>query len=160
MNRFINAAVIAVSFVHAWPSSLQTQQSKASPATTSPRISACSLLPKAEVKKHLPWGALVDQMEPEEEPVGTAGSSCNYPSVFIQVLPAFRISNAQQKGEYETINGIGDEALFRNNRDRYAELFVRTGKYALTLQANANPSIEAVKAGVLNLARALVAKLP
>ena len=48
---------------------------------------ACSLLPKEEVKKHLPWIDFLDSMPIEEEPIGSSGSSCNYPSVFIQVLP-------------------------------------------------------------------------
>ena len=62
----------------------ETRQASAAAA---PRIKACSLVPKEEVKKHLPWNAVVDRMEPEEEAIGASGSSCNYPSVFIQVLP-------------------------------------------------------------------------
>lgn len=65
----------------------------------------------------------------------------------------------RKEGELETISSIGDEAYFRNNADRYAELFVRADKYLVTLQANVNESIEAVKPDVLNLAKEVVATL-
>ena len=120
----------------------------------------CSLLTKEEVKKHLPWHAVVDRMEPEEEAIGASGSSCNYPSVLIQVLSRGKASGPpSQKAVYEPISGLGDEAYFHNNRNRYAELYVRVGNYTLTLQANADGNIEAIKPRVVSLARALIAKL-
>ena len=140
--------------------SAQPQTQQPSP-TAAPTIKVCSLLPKEEVKKYLPWSALVDSMEPEEEAVGAAGSSCNYPSVFIQVLGRSKATGPPgQKGEYEPISGVGDEAFFRNNRNRYAELYVRVGKHTLTLQANADRNVEAIKPRVVDLAKALIAKLP
>jgi hypothetical protein len=44
-------------------------------------------------------------MAVEEEPVGISGSSYNYPSVFIQVLPFSQrtINLAREKGGLETI---------------------------------------------------------
>jgi hypothetical protein len=66
---------------------------------------------------------------------------------------------AREKGGLETIGGVGDEAYFHNNADRYAELYVRAGQHLLTLQANVDGNMEAVKPGVVNLAKALVAKL-
>ena len=128
------------------------------------RIQVCSLLPKEEVKKHLPWKAMFDRMAPEEEPIGAGGSSCNYPSVDIQVLPfsqGFMDSARKQPGGVETVSGIGDEAYFRNNPQGYAELYVKIGKHIVTLQANVPPdgSIASVKPGVISLAKALVAKL-
>ena len=135
-------------------------ESRQPSAAAAPRIKACSLLPKEEVKKHLPWNAVVDRMEPEEEAIGTSGSSCNYPSVFIQVLPRGKMAGPpSQNGGYEPISGIGEEAYFRNNRNRYAELYVRVGNHTLTLQASADGNIEAVKPRVVNLAHALIAKL-
>jgi len=122
---------------------------------------ACSLLPKEEVKKHVPWLPVLDQMPIEEEPVGVSGSSCNYPSVFIQVLPFSQrtIDMARQQGGLEPLTGIGDEAFFHNNKNLYAEVFVKVGNQLLTLQANLQGEMAAVKPGVLNLAKALVAKL-
>ena len=64
-----------------------------------------------------------------------------------------------QNAGYEPISGIGEEAYFRNNRNRYAELYVRVGNHTLTLQASADGNIEAVKPRVVNLAQTLIAKL-
>ena len=163
MNSLVNAALIALSVVFAYPPSLlgQPHTSQQSSAAASPRISACSLVPKEEVKKQLPWIPALDRMAVEEEAVGASGSSCNYPSVFIQILPFSQrtIDLARKKGGIETISGVGDEAYFHNNANRYAELYVRVGKHLLTLQANVDGKIESVKPGVLNLAKALVTKL-
>ena len=100
------------------------------------------------MKKHLPCRAMFDRMAPEEEPIGATGSSCNYPSVDIQVLPfsqGFMDSARKQSG----------------GPNGYAELYVKTGKHILTLQADVPPdgSIASVKPGVVSLAKALVAKL-
>ena len=40
-----------------------------------------------------------------------------------------------------------------------AELYVRAGKHLVTLQANVDGHVESVRPGVVNLAKALVAKL-
>jgi hypothetical protein len=125
-------------------------------------IKVCSLLTKAEVKKHLPWAVFLDQMDPEETPIGNSGSSCNYPSVDVQVLTFQRgtIDALRKKGGLESVTGIGDEAYFHNNANRYAELYVRVGDRMLTLQGNVSAGgIDAVKPGVLSLARAYVEKL-
>jgi len=160
--RFVNAAVIVVGLLAAWPSSLNAQARASQPPTAAgSRVRACSLLPKEEVKKHVPWLAVLDQMPIEEAPVGVSGSSCNYPSVFIQVLPFSQstIDIARQQGGLEPLTGIGDEAYFHNNKNLYAEVFVKVGNQLLTLQANLQGEMAAVKPGVLNLAKALVARL-
>jgi hypothetical protein len=162
VNRFVNAVVIVVGVLAAWPSSLNAQARTSQPATAAgSRIRVCSLLPKEEVKKHVPWLPVLDQMPIEEEPVGVSGSSCNYPSVFIQVLPFSQrtIDMARQQGGLEPLTGIGDEAYFHNNKNLYAEVFVKVGNQLLTLQANLQGEMAVVKPGVLNLAKALVAKL-
>ena len=125
------------------------------------RVSACSLLPKADVRQHLPWNDIVNNMAPEEEPVGAAGSSCNYPSVFIQVFPVARLVRGIPTTEagWQPVAGIGDEAWFRPNRTYYAELYVKTATHTLTIQADANGNVEAVKPGTLALAKALLARL-
>ena len=156
-TSFITLAAIAAS-AQVLAADPRTQQP--SPATA-PTIKVCSLLPKDEVKKHLPWNALVDSLEPEEQAVGASGSSCTYPSVRIQVLGrSTKTGPPTQNDTYERISGLGEEAYFHNNRNRYAELYVRAGKHTLTLQANADGKIEAVKPRVVDLAKALLAKLP
>jgi hypothetical protein len=125
------------------------------------RIAVCSLLPKTEVRKHLPWNDIVDRMPPEEEPVGTYGSSCNYPSVFIQVFPVGRLVRGQPTTEpgWQALTGLGDEAWFRPNGTNYAELYVKTATHTLTIQASANGNVDAVRPGAVSLAKALLAAL-
>jgi hypothetical protein len=134
------------------------------PAAPNPkRINACSLLTREEVKKHAPWAALLDQFETEEEPIGTAGSGCNYPSVMIQVLPYtpnfFEV--VRQRGKLEGVSGVGEEAYFYENPAGYAELYARVGKHILTIQRNlgTGEKAAAAKPGVTTLAQALAAKL-
>ena len=161
MNRFIGVAVVAGIAVALYPPPLLARADRAqtpSPATS--RVKACSFLTKEEVKKHLPWNAILDKMPTEEEPVGAAGSSCNYPSVFIQVFPVPKqVTGPPSKTGYEPVSGVGNEAYFRNNRNEYAELYVRTPTHTVTLQADADGKVDAVKPNVINLAKALIAKL-
>ena len=154
MNRYVNRALIVVGFVVACAPSLQAQAGKAS-------LRACSLVPKEEVKRYLPWAPALDQFPVEEEPVGNSGSSCNYPSGTIQVMPFSQsmIEAARKKGGLEALKGIGDEAYFYNNPNGYAEVYVKTGKYLVTVQANARDKVDAVKPGAVDLAKALVSKL-
>ena len=162
MNRqlapVLATAVVAVTLWQPLPA-LSRQQ----PPMKSARIQVCALLPKEEVKTHIPWIPVLDRIPIEEEPIGASGSSCNYPSVHIQILPFSQsfLDTARKRGGLETIGDVGDEAYFHNNSNRYAELYVRTGKHILTLQANVpnDGSIESVKPGVLSLAGALLAKL-
>jgi hypothetical protein len=161
VSRFVAAAVVGVGLVAcSYPQSLLAQQGGTQPSAA--KVAACSLLPKAEVKKHLPWNDIVDSMEPEEEAIGNYGSSCNYPSVFIQILPAARNKSQPPQAEgLAPIGGVGEAAWFRNNRDRYAELWVHAANHTVTLQANVGTgeTIESVKPKVVNLAKALIAKL-
>ena len=122
---------IAVGFVGVLLSQeVSAQQEGSQPsAAEGQRVEVCKLLPKEEVKKYLPWINALDQMPIEEEAVGT-GSSCNYPTVHVQVL---RFSQSfmealRKSGPLDTISGVGDEAYFRNNKDRYAELMVKVGR--------------------------------
>jgi hypothetical protein len=101
----------------------------------------------------------------EEEPVGAgfAGSACEYPSVRIQVLPFSQgILDAERKRvQIESVAGVGDEAFFAPRVRQYAEMYVKVGKHLLTLQAGVptGGTVETVKPAVVNLAKALVAKL-
>lgn len=127
------------------------------------RIKVCSLLPRDEVKKHLPWRSVLDQFPDEETPIGATGSSCEYPSVGVQVLaftPQF-MESAKKTGFTEPVPGVGDEAYYRTNPNGYAELYVRIGQRILTIQGNVptGQKAEAVKPGVISLAKAYVAKL-
>jgi len=125
------------------------------------RIGACSLLTKEEVKKIVPWAPMLDQFPVEEEPIGTSGSSCNYPNVHIQVLtftPQF-FDAARKQGKLEPVAGVGDEAYFHDKAGQFAELYVKVGQRIVTVQKDVDKSSEAEKPGVIALGKALVAKL-
>lgn len=125
------------------------------------RIEVCKLLPAAEVKKHLPWQDFLDKMPPEEEAVGASGSSCNYATVHVQVLPytpSF-IEALRKSGPIEAVSGLGDEAYFRNNKNMFAEVVVRVGSRLLTLQGDADDNVATVRPKVIALARLYVEKL-
>jgi hypothetical protein len=158
MNYFKKAILMAVCVGAVFPAALQAQQ-PAAPGGAA--IRACALATKADVKKHLPWAAMLDNMPIEEEPIGSSGSSCNYPSVTIQVLPLSQptLDAVRKKDDTEAVEGIGDEAYFHENPNGYGELYVKVGRNLLTLQASAEGDIRAVKPGVVSLAKELVAKL-
>lgn len=128
-------------------------------------VKVCSLLTLAEVKKLAPWQPLLDQFaKGEEEPIGTSGSSCNYPTVFIQVMAFQRsfIDNLKKTGVVlETVPGVGDEAYVRNNRDRYAELVAKVGPHSLTVQLSIerDKTFESSKPSLIAIGQAYVAKL-
>lgn len=150
MNRLVAVllAVLGAGFACSQPASAQ-------------QAGACSLLPKEEVKKYLPWNDILDSMPAEEEPIGSSGSSCNYPSVFVQVLPFSQglLEAVRGQDHTEAVSGVGDAAYFHNNSDRYAELYVKVGERVLTLQASGEGTIESLKPNVVNLAKALVGKM-
>ena len=124
-------------------------------------IEVCKLVPKEEVKRHLPWIDALDQLPIEEEAIGTSGSSCNYATVFVQVLPFSQgsIDALRKEGPLETTSGVGDEAYFRNNKNRYAELMVKVGSRMLTLQADGEGKMDTVKPKVIELAKVYVEAL-
>ena len=86
---------------------------------------------------------------------------CNYPTVHVQVLRFSQsfIEALRKSGPLETISGVGDEAYFRNNQDRYAELMVRVDERLLTLQADGDGKMETVRVKVMDLAKIYVTKL-
>ena len=132
------------------------------PGLQAPRVSACKLVSKEEVKKILPWEAMFDQMPLEEDPIGTTGSSCNYPSATIQVLayaPAF-FDQARKLGTLEPVSGLGDEAYFFADPRGYADVYVKAGNRIVTVQATPGPKQkpDALKPAVVALAKLLVSR--
>ncbi len=100
---------------------------------------------------------------PEEEALGTYGSSCNYPGVLVQVIPFVQttIDAARKRGRLEAVADVGDEAYLYENPAGYAELYVKVGSRLLTLQRDIGlgKTVGEVRPGVIALAKALVAKL-
>jgi hypothetical protein len=127
-------------------------------------VKACSLLPLAEVKKLAPWPKQMDAFaKAEEEPLGSYGSSCNYPTLDLQVMSFARstIDSLRKQGALETVSGVGDEAYLRHNKNGYAELYAKVGPHLLTVQYNLGPNqtYDASKPTVIALGKAFAAKL-
>jgi hypothetical protein len=152
--RIVRVAMAAVAAVGVTLNASQTPASQ---------IKVCGLLPRAEVKKLIDGNQVFDMIAPAEEPLGTYGSSCNYPGVTIQVMPflSSTIDAARKRGKLEAVAGVGDEAYFYDNPAGYAELYVKVGSRLLTLQRSVGMggTVATVRPGVLALANALVAKL-
>ena len=130
------------------------------------RVDACSLLTREEVKKLAPWPDFLDQMWVKEER-SAGGASCNYPSVYIQIMPMpesgwTRWLEGFKKGSpLEPIADVGDEAYLRDNRGHSAELLSKVGTRAFTVQLSLNgaQTTQSVKPNVVALGKALAAKL-
>lgn len=133
----------------------------AQPSDAGTRIAVCPLVSKAEVKKYLPWQDMFDQMPLEEEPIGASGSSCNFPTLHVQVLPFTPrfIDELRKTGPPDPLPALGDVAYFRDNRGEYAEVFVRVGQRLLTLQADVDTTVAATRPRVIALATLYVARL-
>ena len=134
-------------------------------------LGACSLLPKAEVKKVAAVNdQFFDMVPPREEPLPGGGSACSYSGIHIQLDPFTpgRLEELRkEKGtQWTAIADVGDAAYFYdNNRSttaRYAELYARVGPRVVTIQMSVRPSTasaETVRPAAVALAKALVARL-
>ena len=126
-------------------------------------VKVCSLLSLAEVKKLAPWPPHLDSFAKAEEEAIPQGSSCNYPTLDVQVM-SFRqsaIDSLKKTDKLEPVPGIGDEAYLRNNKDLYGELFARVGPHLLTVQFNipTGQTFETSKPTVIGLGKAFAARL-
>jgi len=147
---------------------VKTQSGQANAAKP---IGACTLLTAAEVKKLAGVADplnLYERMRPEEETVGK-GSSCNYPSMHVQIDPfpwtTVESVRAKNTAEYEAVPGVGDAAFLRANKAaaslEFAELYARIGAHVVTIQMDVpdGSSTASVKSGLVALANAYIAKL-
>jgi hypothetical protein len=127
-------------------------------------VKACSLLPLAEVKKLAPWPPQMDPYaKAEEEALGSYGSSCEYPTVGVQVMSFNRatVDALRKEGRIESVAGVGDEAYVRNNRDNFAELIARVGPHLLTVQLSIDrpKTFDAARPSLIELGKAFAARL-
>ena len=129
-----------------------------------PAIRACEVLTRDVVAKFDTGNPKMRDLIPrDEEAIGSHGSSCNDGSIFVQIDP-FLNSDSYRKSpakDWQAVSGVGDTAYFHNNRDRYAELMVWSGRHHFTIQLSVpdGRTAEAVKPNTIGIATALVAKL-
>jgi hypothetical protein len=130
------------------------------------RLSACSFLTRPLMEKVTPGrvSKLVLDMKPEEEPIGIAGSSCQYATTGLQIDPFARSDEIRRNSpgkDWQRLSGVGDAAYFRNNANRWAELIVWTGTHHFTIQMDVpdGSTAEAIKPNVVILANAIIPQL-
>jgi hypothetical protein len=134
--------------------------------TPAQRPSACALLTKDVLTQTSPYGKqqldLVLSVPPMEDPVGQAGSACSYGGVTMQIDPFAwaTLEQTKEKG-WAPLSGVGDAAIFRDNRGNYAELGVRAGQRVLTIQMSVPDGRTAIdiQPNTIALAKAILAKL-
>ena len=128
-----------------------------------PASGACSIMTKAEIKPFTS-DPLFDRIAAKEEKEGR-GSSCTYSGVYLQldVIPFASIENMSRdkKEKIEAVKGVGDAAYARNNRDDYAELYVKVGQRTLTIQLDigGQETFASVKPRLLKMGTAMAEKL-
>ena len=166
MNRPVAATLLTFAAVCASGRPLPAQ--KPLPDAKAQRIDACALLTTAQIKEHVPWERMLDQLPAERDDIGTTGSACHYPTVTIQVLaysPTFleaaRKQAAQRESGPEPVSGVGEDAFVYQSSAGYVEVIARVGARLLTLQVSIGPkdTFESVKPGAIALAKALVPKV-
>ena len=127
-------------------------------------IRACEVLTRDVVAKFDTGNPKMRDLIPrDEEAIGSHGSSCHDGSILVQIDP-FLNSDSYRKSpakDWQAVSGVGDTAYFHNNRDRYAELMVWSGKHHFTIQLSVpdGRTAEAVKPNTIGIATALIAKL-
>jgi hypothetical protein len=136
-------------------------------ATKDPTMHACSVLPRAEVRKLVPWSDHMERIFPQEEEDRFAnGSGCEYPSVRVQVMTTSkehwkRWVDTSKNPTVERVAGIGEEAYIRDNKGMFAELYAKSGSHLVSLQKNlkVGETTQASKPQLVALGKALAAKL-
>jgi hypothetical protein len=125
-------------------------------------VRACAVLTRDLVAPFTENKKMLDVLPPEEEALGTSGTACEYGAVRLQLFPGRGGKRTISGKDFQPISGVAEGGYFRNNRDQYAELMVWTGKHSLDLQVSvpSGRTAEAIKADVVALANAIIAKLP
>jgi hypothetical protein len=145
--------------------------SAGSPAAAQPRAvaaKACVLLSKDLIAQHTPYEKdaqkLVFSIPPQEDAIGATGSACEYGGVHLQVNPFASPQYVEQqlaKDGWTREPGLGDVAMFRDNRGSYAELYVRSGARVITIQMSVpnGKTTAGIKPNAVALAKAVLAKM-
>lgn len=127
-----------------------------------PAVRACAVLTRDLVAPFTENKKMLDLLPPQEEALGTSGTACEYGSVRLQLFPGRGGKRTMSAKGLQPITGAGDGGYFRNNQDTYAELMIWTSKHSLDLQVSipSGRTAESIKADVVALANAILAKLP
>lgn len=158
--RHVVVHVLAVGVVAS--QALAFQAPSGGSAGAAPVVRACAVLTRDLVAPFAENKKILDLIPPQEETLGSSGTACEYGPVRLQLFPGRGGKRTVSAKGMQPISGAGEGGYFRNNADRYAELMVWTGKHSLDLQVSvpSGRTAEAIKADVVALANAVIAKLP
>lgn len=158
--RHVVTLCVAISSIAFPAAAFQSRPGAA--AASQPAVRACAVLTRDLVAPFTENKKMLDLIPPEEEALGTTGTACEYGAVRLQLFPGRGGKRTVSAKDVEPISGAGEGGYFRNNRDRYAELMVWTGKHSLDLQVSvpSGRTAEAIKPDVVALANAIIKKLP
>lgn len=133
--------------------------------TGAPAFKACSLLPRDLVMKVSGDNVnkFVFDMPPQEEPVGKAGSACDYAGIRLQIDPFSwtALEASAKKHKMMPVSGVGDAAYFGSRNSQFAEMTGRVGRHTFTIQMGVpfESTPDQMKPNVIALAEAIVPKL-
>ena len=132
------------------------------PAASQPAVRACAVLTRELVAPFSENKKILDLIPPKEEALESSGTACQYGSVRLQLFPGRGGKRTPYTKDLQPVSGVGEGGYFRSNRDRYAELMAWTSKHSLDLQVSvpSGRTAESIKADVVALANAIIAKLP
>ena len=158
--RHVFTLFAAISCITSQAAASQTRSGGA--AAGQPAVRACAVLTRDLVAPFTENKKILDLIPAQEEALETSGTACEYGAVRLQLFPGRGGKRTISAKDVQPISGAGQGGYFRNNRDRYAELMVWTGKHSLDLQVSVptGRTAEAIKADVVALANAIIAKLP
>jgi hypothetical protein len=138
--------------------------SAAAPDAMAQTPGACSVLTKDLVVAHSPASKpslnLMMKIPPEEEKAG-GGTACQNGDVMLQINP-FPVANFDKLFTgWTPVAGVGDKAVFRDNRGMWAELAVISGGRMITIQMDVPDGKKAadIQPNTISLAKAVLAKL-
>ena len=123
-------------------------------------IKACSILTKDLVEPFTENKRLLDLFPPDEE-TSPASSACEYGVVRLQHYPSRPGAPRTIPKDFQPLAGVGEQAAFRSNGNRYAEMLVWSGAHHFTLQVAVptGSTAEAIKPKTVTLANAIIQKL-
>lgn len=159
MRRMVTVVVVALGCITPHVAEAQSRSGGAAGQST---VRACAVLTRDLVTPFTENKKVLDLIPPQEEVLGTSGTACEYGAVRLQLFPGRGGKRPASAKDLQPISGAGEGGYFRSNRDQYAELIVWTAKHSLDLQVSvpSGRTAESIKADVITLANAIIAKLP
>ena len=129
-------------------------------------ISACSLLTKELVTQVTPYDKkaldLALRVPAREDAVGQGGSECSYGGITMNV-DAFAPAAFERLRDqtWVPLPNLGDRAYFRDNKGRWAEVYVLAGSHVLTIQMDvpSGRTAASIQPNVIALAKAVLPQL-